>query len=199
MGEATKKPFSIPLIAGAALIGLAGFVYVVLAPPSKPAGADLARFAQGAMAKLVVQAAPPVQPTGKFTDAEGKPRDLAAWRGKVVAVNFWATWCAPCVKEMPTLAKLEREMGGADFAVVPINFDRESDHDYAKRQIAELGGGVLPFYADPSFAVAFDTGAAGFPTTIIYSRAGKEVARLSGDADWSSAEAKALIAAAVAQ
>jgi thiol-disulfide isomerase/thioredoxin len=187
----------VPLVAGAALLGLAGFVYVVFLAASKPGPGDLRRYAQGAMAKLEIQAAPPPQPQTQFADATGKMHSLAEWRGKVAVVNFWATWCAPCVREMPSLAVLAKTAPG-DVAIVPINFDRKNDHDAAVAEIERLSGGTLAFYAEPSFTIPFDVSAPGFPTTIIYARDGRELARMAGDADWATPEARAMVEAALA-
>jgi thiol-disulfide isomerase/thioredoxin len=198
MAENTKPPrkkFALAMIVGAALLGLAGFVYVVLADASKPGAKNLAQFATGSLGKLEVKNPAPAQSQMQFVDGAGGKHNLAEWRGKVLVVNFWATWCAPCVKEMPTLGALARAEAGPDFAVVAIDFDREDQHQFAVDELHRLSGG-LDFYADPSFSLAFDAGAAGFPTTIIYDRQGKEIARVAGEADWMSKEARALIAAA---
>jgi len=138
----------------------------------------------------------PVQSAMQFIDGADVKHTLAEWRGKVVLVNFWATWCAPCVKEMPTLGALARAEAGPDFAVVAVDFDRDDQRQFAVDELKRLSGGGIDFYADPSFALAFDASAAGFPTTIIYDRQGNEIARVSGEADWMSQEARALIAAA---
>src|SRR5262245_18684973 len=83
-----------------AAMALAGVLYVVFLGASKPQG-EYRRFAQGAMAKLEIMADAPVQPEAAFRDAAGQPVGLSAYRGKVVVMNLWATWCAPCREEMP--------------------------------------------------------------------------------------------------
>lgn len=199
MAENTKPPrqkTALALIVGAALLGLIGFVYVVLPDASKAGGKNLAQFATGSLEKLEVKNPAPAQSAVEFVDGAGRKHTLADWRGKVLVVNFWATWCAPCVKEMPTLGALARAEAGPDFAVVAIDFDREDQHQFAVAELKRLSGGGLDFYADPSFSLAFDAGAAGFPTTIIYDRQGQEIARVAGEADWTSKEARALIASA---
>jgi thiol-disulfide isomerase/thioredoxin len=181
------------------LAGGLGFGYMLLQGMSKPAeSAGLARFATGALAKLEVREAPPLQSSRPFKDATGAQRTLAAYRGKVTLVNFWATWCAPCVKEMPTLAALDQAFDGRGFEVVAISLDRLRDADLAQQKLAELTGGRLEFLIDTTMTIAPDSGAQGMPTTILYDANGQELARLAGEADWAAPEAKALIEAALA-
>jgi thiol-disulfide isomerase/thioredoxin len=176
------------LVGGAVLYkGLKG------ANPSLPAAeakSDLARYATGALAKLKTPAQGQAQPKTPFNDAAGRPVDLSKFRGKIVVVNLWATWCAPCVTEMPTLAALQRKYAGTDLVVVPVSLDRTGDLADARSFI-----GVhepLPLYHDPNFALPAALKVQGLPTTIVYDRQGREVARLSGEARWDSPEAIAL-------
>lgn len=178
--------------------GVAALLYVVFAASSKPQAQGLARFSEGALARLQVLDAPPAQPAEAFSDGAGGTGRLADYRGEVVLVNLWATWCAPCMAEMPTLAALQRRFQGRGFKVVPISVDSEGDLAKARAELARLSGGGLPFLADYSRAVLFAVAAPGMPTTILYDRQGREIARLAGEADWSSDEAAALIEAALA-
>src|SRR5919197_1038850 len=73
---------------------------------------------------LVMHEAPQPIPELQFTDADGQPHPIAEFRGKVVLLNIWATWCLPCRKEMPTLDRLQAELGGPDFEVVALSIDR---------------------------------------------------------------------------
>ena len=184
---------------GVAAVGILAFLYVVFSAASKPDASDLASFRRGAMAKLEIAAEPPPQPARALQDASGQPTALAAYRGQVVLVNFWATWCAPCVAEMPTLAALQRRFAGRKFRVVPVSIDEVAAIPRAKTMLARLGGGVLGFTVDPSRGSAFDARAGGVPTSILYDRRGDEIARLTGEADWSGPEAAALIEAALAR
>jgi thiol-disulfide isomerase/thioredoxin len=194
--EPPKKPHRALLWPALALIGLAVLVYVVFLVVSKPGPSDLKSLAGPGLEKLEVLAKPPAQPTTRFVDAAGATHTLADWRGKVVLVNLWATWCAPCVKEMPTLAALSERVKRDGVAVVAISMDKE-DRAFAARRLAQLSSGKLAFYNEPSYAIAFDAQAPGFPTTIIYSRDGHELARVSGEADWSKPQARRLVEAAL--
>jgi thiol-disulfide isomerase/thioredoxin len=192
----SKKPRLPAWIAGLTLLGIAALVYVVFLVVSKPEKVDLKTLAHGAFAKLEILAPAPPQPASRFTDAAGKERTLADWRGKVVVLNLWATWCTPCQKEMPSLARLAKNAGGR-VAVIPVSVDKAEDRGLAIRTLKKLSGDQLGFYSDPSYAIAFDAQTQSFPATIIYSRDGVELARLNGDADWSSPEATKLVTAAL--
>lgn len=149
------------------------------------------------MARLVVLEAAPSQPTRALQDATGADTNLQAFAGEVVLVNLWATWCAPCVEEMPTLGALQRRMGDR-LRVVAISVDSQGELANAQARLAELSDNSLPFYSDMTRGVLFDVQAPGMPVTILYDRQGREVARLSGGADWASDDAVALIEAAIA-
>ena len=149
------------------------------------------------MQRLQIMEAAPPMPTRALRDAAGAETNLQAFSGDVLVVNLWATWCAPCVEEMPTLGALERRFEGR-LRVIPISVDSEGERENAQRQLAELSGGSLPFLIDITRGVLFDAQAAGMPVTIIYNREGREVARLAGGADWDSPESVALLEAVLA-
>lgn len=174
-------------------------LYVLFAASSKPVAAGgYARFAQGAMGRLVVMEDALPMPVETLHDANGAETSLAAYGGEVVVLNLWATWCAPCMEEMPTLGALQRDFAGR-LQVIPVSVDSEADNARAQRELARLSQASLPFLSDSSRAILFSVRAVGMPTTIIYSRDGRELARLSGGADWSSPEAAALMEAALAE
>ena len=181
-------------MAAALLIGVAAVLYVIGGAAFKPAaaGPNIAALATGTMQKLV--AVTPGPPPGTvFTDAQGKPVTLADFKGQVLVVNLWATWCGPCVNEMPTLAKLQASYAGMPVKVVAVSVDSAQSTDKAKAFIASHA--PLDFYqnADLKLPFAFQPPAAEFPSTILYDRQGVQRARMTGDADWSSPEAHAVI------
>jgi thiol-disulfide isomerase/thioredoxin len=172
---------------------------VFAAMPNLVGGHDMARFKVGKMAALEVLADPPPQPAQSFKGPDGDDMTLGAFKGKVVLVNLWATWCAPCVTEMPLLATLQNDFAGQDFVVVAVSVDREGDKDQAKVRLGELSKGKLAFYHDPRMSIVYPMKARGFPTSVLYDKEGQELARLAGEAQWDSNEAKALIQAALAR
>lgn len=149
------------------------------------------------LAKLVPAEEPVPVPDITFTDPEGGTHSLADHKGKVVLLNFWATWCAPCREEMPSLDALEAEMGGEDFMVVPIATGRNAPEKIDKFY-AETGLENLPVLLDPRQQLARAMGVVGLPVTVLIDRDGNEVARLPGEADWTSEPAKAVIRQLVA-
>jgi thiol-disulfide isomerase/thioredoxin len=185
---------------GAALIGVAAVLYIIVQAsikPEQPGG--LSSVARGEMGKLVVPAEAAPAPADTFYDAAGKPLRIADFRGKVLILNLWATWCAPCVQEMPTLAKLAGAYAGKPVAVVPVSVDTPADVDRAKAFIAQHP--PLGFYNDPKMKLPFSLKpqAAGMPTTVIYGADGVERGRVSGGADWSGPDARAVIDHLLAQ
>jgi len=147
------------------------------------------------MKSLVVDNAPYPAPSVPFTDAAGKPHTLAEFKGKAVIVNLWATWCGPCVQEMPTLATLAQQTAGQPLAIVPISLDNADDTINAEAFIAKRP--PLPFYAEPKYALAFafKPPAQGLPTTVLIDAAGNVRGRVAGGADWSGPDARKVIQA----
>ena len=199
--EAARKLGPLKWIIGAVLlIGAAAVLYVIAQASFKPAGvADLNEFKKASLEKLEVPAEPRAAPTTVFTDMDGKPHTLADFKGQVVVMNLWATWCAPCKKEMPTLAKLQASYATQPLKVLPISVDRDSDLNLVQAQMA--ANPPLQVYRDKNYKISFDLEprAEGYPTTVIYDKQGRERARLSGDADWSSPEAHGLVEALLAE
>lgn len=155
------------------------------------AAADAARA--GEMQKLNF-AAPKALPEVGLLGMDDAPRSLAEYRGKWVLVNFWATWCPPCRREMPSLDALQGVMGGEDFAVVTVATGRNAVPAITEF-FAEAGVTRLPVLRDPKSALARQMGVAGLPVTVILNPEGQEVGRLIGDADWNGAEARAVLTA----
>jgi thiol-disulfide isomerase/thioredoxin len=133
-------------------------------------------------------------PKVSFGDPDGTQTDFKGFEGIPTLVNLWATWCAPCVKELPTLQRLSKQKN-RDLWIVPINQDtapRASVDAFLTEHKLRL-----PVYFDPKMALS---GALGpdtvLPTTILYDASGKEVWRYVGDLDWTSPEAAKLLAEA---
>jgi thiol-disulfide isomerase/thioredoxin len=179
---------------GAALFGVAAVLYIIAQASFKPSQAGgLKSFAKGEMSKLVTPAEATGSPANSFVGPDGKPVRVANFQGKVVVLNLWATWCAPCVAEMPTLAKLQASYAGKPVEVVAVSVDSASALEKARLFIGKHP--PLKFYHDPGMKLPFalKPAAAGMPTTIIYGADGVERGRISGDADWSGPDARALI------
>lgn len=151
----------------------------------------------GDMMKLNLHSAPIAASDNVFVGADGADRTLDAYRGKVVLLNFWATWCAPCRKEMPALSALQAEFGGDDFEVVTVATGPNPAPAMA-RFMEEAGIDNLPLNTDLRQAFARSMGVMGLPVSVILDREGQEIARLQGDADWHSDSARAIIAALIA-
>ncbi|CAN7418475.1 TlpA family protein disulfide reductase [Mesorhizobium sp. LjRoot246] len=141
---------------------------------------------------FAVHEAPVPVPEISFEDANGQPKTLADFRGKVVLLNIWATWCAPCRKEMPTLDRLQAKLGGSDFEVVALSMDRAGP-DKVKKFFAEIGIEHLALNIDTSGKAMFTLGALGLPMTLLIDREGEEIGRLIGPAEWDAPEMVAFI------
>jgi thiol-disulfide isomerase/thioredoxin len=159
---------------------------------------DLADLREGDMRKLVLQESPVEVSQAAFLGDEEAETTLQDLAGEVVVLNFWATWCAPCREEMPTLAKLQEELGDEGVRVATIATGR-NDPVEVDRFLTEVGADALPRWRDPRQALAREMGVLGLPVTVILNREGQEVARLTGDADWSSESSLAILRALAAQ
>ena len=158
--------------------------------------AQLRPLVKGEIAAIQVpQKSTPV-PDLAFNGPDGKPTSLSAMRGRTVLVNLWATWCPPCLLEMPALAKLQKTLGGPDFEVVTVNIDTRN-LDKPKEWLAKKDIAGLAYYADPEAKVFQDLRAAkkaeGMPVSLLVDPQGCELATLQGPAEWAGTEALALI------
>ena len=152
----------------------------------------------GDMKKLVFHSEPQAVSEAEFTLADGAgTATLADYQGKWVLLNFWATWCAPCRKEMPTLSALQAEFGGESFKVLTLATGRNNPAGIQKF-FDKIEVSNLPRHQDPKSAVARDMAVLGLPITVIIDPDGREIARLRGDADWHSDSARAIVAAMLA-
>lgn len=140
---------------------------------------------------------PSVTSDHPFLGPNGESMTLAAYKGRIVLVNFWATWCPPCIKEMPSLNALQERLGGADFKVVTISLDNpvpEGTTDPALTFLEDKGLAALRFHraTDPQALYnAFRLGA--LPVSLMLGPNGMIIGTLAGSADWASPEAINLI------
>lgn len=180
----------------ALIVGVLAMAYVLFSATVRPEDPGLRRFARGSLARLQIASDRPLAPPNRFSDAAGRRVRIADLPGEVKVVNIWATNCAPCVAEMPTLAALQR-LEGPRVHVAAVSLDPVGRHDRARAFIARHP--PLGFYSDPTFGSAVALKAQGMPTTVIFDRDGRERARISGAAEWDSPEARSLIAALLAE
>lgn len=135
-----------------------------------------------------------------FNTPENTPTSLADFKDRTILMNLWATWCAPCRKEMPALDELQADLGDETFEVVTVNLDR-SGSEKPKAFLDEIGVSHLRFFHDSSNKMMTDLRAkgraTGLPTTILVGPDGCEVGTMYGPAEWASGDAKALINAAL--
>ena len=148
------------------------------------------------MRKLAVHETPLELPNSTYTGEDGTPRTFADEGSAVLLVNFWATWCAPCRKEMPSLAALQSAFAPEDFRVITIAPGR-NPLPAMEQFFEEIEVDRLPLHTDPRQSLAREMGVFGLPVSVLIDRDGKEVARLMGDADWDSESARSIITALV--
>jgi len=166
------------------------------AEPAQPAG-EAAEAAEELTGKVDRSFTGEVMPAVQLTDPEGQTLDTASLRGKPVLVNLWATWCVPCVTEMPLLDDLAAQLGD-DVLVLTVSEDFQGAEKVVPF-FAERNLDNLPQWMDPEneLAMAYG-GGTGLPLTVLYDADGQEVWRVLGGYDWSSAEARELVAEAAA-
>ena len=136
--------------------------------------------------------APSALPTLSFTDADGTPQTLERYRGQGLVLNLWATWCVPCVAELPALDRLARVLAPTGARVLTVSLDRGGAAQ-VRPFFAEHAISSLPILLDPHSAMLGALQLDGIPTTLLVNKAGLEVARLQGPVDWSAPAAVALV------
>jgi thiol-disulfide isomerase/thioredoxin len=148
--------------------------------------------------KLIRRPEPQPVPDLSFNDADGKLHRLSGWHGKVVLLNLWATWCAPCKAEMPSLDRLQAKLGSDAFTVLAISQDRTGPEKpasfFTKEGIKHLG-----FYHDGAGAALAELKSSGLPLTVILDGQGREIARQLGPAEWDSPEVTAAVEGLIAK
>jgi thiol-disulfide isomerase/thioredoxin len=209
----TSKSEQIRTLAVTAAAVVAGFaaIYVTLGGADNTRNAPLAvaptrleakgpavgseagrKLTVGEMTTFVFKPAPEAIADVAFKGRSGEELSLKNWAGRVVLVNLWATWCAPCRKEMPSLSRLQKDLGSKDFEVVALAVDR-AGAETAGKFLASVDASELKLYVDATARGASALKAVGMPTTILLDRQGREIGRLTGPAEWDSEEAKRLI------
>ena len=204
----------IPLAIGAVLVGgaigfagiygIGGLKHTSTGDPACRAAVDTAQriapLAHGEVAALTMATTPLQLPDLAFEDADGRAKKLSDWRGKIVLVNLWATWCVPCRKEMPALEGLQAKLSGPNFEVVAINIDTR-DSEKPKNFLKDANLTRLGYFNDKNAKVFQDLKAIGralgMPTSVLVDGRGCEIATIAGPAEWDSDDAVKLIKAAV--
>lgn len=159
-------------------------------PPVEAAAAAPPRT--GWMQGFTVAEAGPPAPATEFIGRSGESYTLENFRGKVVLVNFWATWCGPCVRELPSLKRLDARLGGDRLVVLALSQDRGGWDRIAPFWNKHGLHGLTAFH-DPKARTARAAKVGALPTTVLYGRDGRELGRLTGHAEWDSGEALALL------
>ncbi|MGF1447294.1 MAG: TlpA disulfide reductase family protein [Pikeienuella sp.] len=179
-------------------LGLAALLYTGPAHPANAGDsaalpvAELRALATGQMETLEIHEIPKPRMAARFA-LEGQGEiGIEAFEGKVVVLNFWATWCPPCLREMPSLDALSAAMAEHPVEVVAVSADFGGT-ERPRHWLDANGIEHLELYHDPQRALAKESGLIGLPVTLILDRQGRELARLVGDAHWDAAEAQALI------
>jgi thiol-disulfide isomerase/thioredoxin len=192
------------------VIGLAG-VYGIgglsrnAGDPTCRAATDLARrltpLIHGEVAAIIPATSGLRIPDLTFQDSTGATRKLSEWRGKVVLLNLWATWCVPCRREMPALDALQARLGSPQFDVVAVNIDTR-DPDKPKTWLKDAGVTTLGYFSDEKARVFQELKAIGraigMPTSVLIDANGCEIGTMAGPAEWASDDGVALIKAALA-
>ena len=206
----SKRWWTIALVMAATLPAVAGFgaVYVIARSADNAAEAERKQIAQatatptsstnplsqGEMIKFVFKREPEALGDIAFVDGTGAAKTLADFKGRVVLLNVWATWCVPCRKEMPALDRLQKDLGSDKFEVVALSVDR-GGVEASRKFLDSIAVSSLKLYVDPTAKMSSPLKIIGMPTTLLINAEGKEVGRLTGEAAWDSDDAKKLIKA----
>jgi len=162
------------------------------------AGADEVPVQSGWMEQFSFKDPPRPAPQTPFLAGNGTEVKLGDFKGRVLLVNFWATWCAPCIRELPTLDRLQAELGGEGLLVLAVSQDRGgaavAGPFLEKHDIRTLG-----LFLDPKMRLGRELAVRALPWTFLIDREGQIVGELPGYAEWDSAEAIELIRRYLAQ
>jgi thiol-disulfide isomerase/thioredoxin len=174
----------------------AGWTLMLGALARKPAGAQSNDMLPLDLYALQHGPPGPRLPGFDFVTEAGEKRTLADYAGRGIVLNFWATWCGPCVKEMPALDQLARAVADDHIAVLPLSSDR-AGAAAVEAFYKEQGIRSLPVLLDPEGAAARAVGARGIPTTVILDGEGRERQRVEGAVDWSKPDVMAALRKAI--
>jgi thiol-disulfide isomerase/thioredoxin len=165
----------------------AGIAVIVVALAAAALGVYFGAWHTDSKAPFARTARPKPVPELRFNDAQGREHTLTDFRGKVVLLNIWATWCEPCREEMPALDRLQAKLGGERFQVLALSVDQNGPA-VARKFYAETGIKALPLYIDPTAKAAFTVDAAGLPASLLIDRQGREIGRHLGAVKWDEPE-----------
>lgn len=167
-------------------VGAVG-AYFSLRPASQAEPAAPAASPRGGFVFRILESPRPL-PELTFEDGQGGKRSLSEFGGKVVLLNVWATWCAPCREEMPALDRLQQKLGGPGFEVLALSID-SAGAPAVKRFYEDMGVRSLAIYIDSTMRATATLAAVGVPTTLLIDRQGREIGRRTGPAEWDGPQA----------
>jgi thiol-disulfide isomerase/thioredoxin len=179
---------------GLAGLLLAAILAVYAIAASRDNAAASAVTAGNPYKRLEWHETPVALPAQGFVGPDGAALTLAAFKGRTILLNLWASWCRPCVEEMPALARLQKDLGGPDFTVVAVSLDMNPEDGRAWLAANHLE--ALPFHFDPKGRLYDALKAPGLPVSIFIDKEGREVGRVAGSIPWDEPKARALIARA---
>jgi thiol-disulfide isomerase/thioredoxin len=202
-----KKSYA-AIVAVAAFAAIAGFAAVYgtvgqpdntgISSPEAAAPAEGTRKRVPGLPAFVFKAAPEPLADVTFNDASGAAKTLKDFQGRTILLNLWATWCAPCREEMPSLDRLQTELGSDKFEVVALAVDRTGP-EAAQKFLDSVNVKALKLYTDTTTRSGSALKAVGMPVTILIDPQGREVGRLTGPAEWDSEAAKQFIRTSLAE
>ena len=175
----------------------AGLLLGAIPAAAEPDWTEIEALKSGQMKGLAIHEEPRPLPETPFLDPQGFETSRNTFEGKVTVLNFWATWCGPCRKEMPTLDALQVALGGDSFAVQLIASGPRNEPEKIEAFFEMASIDNLTSYRDPNADFSRDMSILGLPITVVLDPLGNEIARLRGDADWNSPEAQALLSAII--
>ena len=177
--DSNRSPSALVRLTGRFAAWLAAAMLVVTASPFAVAREPPKNF--------VMHDAPKPVAAIRFENGESQPQNLADFKGRVILLNIWATWCVPCRKEMPALDRLQATLGGPGFEVIPVSIDR-GGIETVRKFYTEIGARNVRIYIDSSGKVLPALGVVGLPTTLLIDRAGREIGRIVGPTEWDAPE-----------